>query len=143
MYNQIYRSNYSSFSIYIYIYIDLFYLYTFYFDFGGVYTILRFLIGVHLNRLTHTEIAKSEENKITAWRPINFRSSASGSAAHDKKVTTSFAIWDVVAGVPIDRKKDDIKKLVIKNYQEKIENMATNNTYHQGIQLAHQTIHVP
>lgn len=44
---------------------------------------------------------KSELMMIIALRPIFLRSSCSGSAAHERKVTTSFAICEVVAGVPV------------------------------------------
>ena len=37
---------------------------------------------------------------MTAFRPAFLRSSCSGSAAQFKNVTTSLAIWEVVAGVP-------------------------------------------
>ena len=63
--------------------------------------IFLFLIGVHLKRFTYKEIAVSAEKRITALRPIFLRSSCSGSAAQERKVTTSFAIWLVVAGVPV------------------------------------------
>jgi hypothetical protein len=35
------------------------------------------------------------------FMPMRFLSSCSGSAAHVRKVTTSFAIWLTVAGVPV------------------------------------------
>lgn len=44
--------------------------------------------------------AKRAERTMTLCMPIFFRSSCSGSAAQDRKVTTSFAICVVVAGVP-------------------------------------------
>ena len=62
--------------------------------------IFLFLIGPHLKRLTYKLIAKSVEKMITALIPYFFLSSCSGSAAQLRKVTTSLAIWEVVAGVP-------------------------------------------
>ena len=58
------------------------------------------LMTDHLWRLTYSEIAVKAENKMTAFRPAFLRSSCSGSAAQFKNVTTSLAIWEVVAGVP-------------------------------------------
>jgi hypothetical protein len=58
------------------------------------------LIGPHLNRLTQMETAVRAVRMMIVWKPILLRSSNSGSAAHDKKVTTSLAICDAVAGVP-------------------------------------------
>lgn len=55
----------------------------------------------HLNRFTQIEIPKSTDRMQTAWNPIFFLSSSSGSADHWRKETTSLAIWDVVAGVPV------------------------------------------
>lgn len=46
-------------------------------------------------------MANIVEKRITAFKPIFLRSSCSGSAAQFKKVTTSLAIWEVVAGVPV------------------------------------------
>lgn len=54
----------------------------------------------HLKRLMYKLIAVNAEKRMTALRPIFFRSSCSGSDAQFRKVTTSFAICDVVAGVP-------------------------------------------
>ena len=58
------------------------------------------LMTDHLKRFTYKLIAVSAEKRITAFRPIFFRSSCSGSAAQFRNVTTSLAICDVVAGVP-------------------------------------------
>ena len=54
----------------------------------------------HFARLTYKLMAVSAENRITALSPIFLRSSCSGSAAQWRNVTTSLAIWEVVAGVP-------------------------------------------
>ena len=56
---------------------------------------------LHLNRLTYMLIANSDEKMIRAFTPVFFLSSCSGSAAQWRKVTTSFAIWEAVAGVPV------------------------------------------
>lgn len=65
--------------------------------------IFRFLIGDHLNRLTYRLSKVKAEHKITALMPYCFRMSCSGSAAQLRKVTTSLANCDVVAGVPVTR----------------------------------------
>ena len=57
----------------------------------------------HLKRLTYKLMAVRAENKMTALRPVFFRSSCSGSAAQFKKVVTSLANCEVVAGVPMMR----------------------------------------
>jgi hypothetical protein len=67
--------------------------------------IFLFLITVHLNRLTYKLIAVNAEKRMTALSPIFLRSSCSGSAAQFKKVTTSLAIWEAVAGVPVENVK--------------------------------------
>ena len=58
------------------------------------------LTPAHFARLTYRLIAVKAENRITALSPIFLRSSCSGSAAQWRNVTTSLAIWEVVAGVP-------------------------------------------
>lgn len=45
-------------------------------------------------------MAVSDERIMTACIPIRFLSSCSGSEAKERKVTTSLAIWEEVAGVP-------------------------------------------
>ena len=62
--------------------------------------IFRFLIGDHLNRLIYRLSTVKAEHKITALMPYCFRISCSGSAAQLRKVTTSLANCEVVAGVP-------------------------------------------
>ena len=58
------------------------------------------LMPAHFARLTYKLIAVKAEKRMTAFSPIFLRSSCSGSAAQWRKVTTSLAIWEVVAGVP-------------------------------------------
>jgi hypothetical protein len=65
--------------------------------------IFRFLIGDHLNRLTYRLSKVKAEHKITALMPYCFRISCSGSAAQLRKVTTSLANCEAVAGVPVTR----------------------------------------
>lgn len=66
----------------------------------GYSRIFRDLITDHLKRFTYREIAVNAEKRMTALRPAFLRSSCSGSAAQFRNVTTSLAIWEVVAGVP-------------------------------------------
>ena len=74
-------------------------------DIENEYTpIFLVLIGAHLKRLMYTLMAVREARMITALSPSFFLSSCSGSAVHARKVTTSFAIWLVVAGVPSPQK---------------------------------------
>lgn len=80
------------------------------------------------------EIAKREEKRMTAFNPYFFRSSCSGSEAHDRKVTTSFAIWLVVAGVP-----DSMG--CVSQFPNTSEIM--DGVYHRGIQLGRQRGHEP
>ena len=67
---------------------------------GGDSPIFLDLMSDHLKRLTYREMAVRAEKRMTAFRPAFLRSSCSGSAAQFRNVTTSFAIWEVVAGVP-------------------------------------------
>ena len=62
--------------------------------------IFLFLITVHLKRFTYMLRAVKVEKRMTALIPIFLRSSCSGSAAQLRKVVTSLAICEVVAGVP-------------------------------------------
>lgn len=80
------------------------------------------------------EIAKREEKRMTAFNPYFFRSSCSGSEAHDRKVTTSFAIWLVVAGVP-----DSMNCVSWFPNTNEVSSMA----YRRDIQLGRQREHVP
>lgn len=57
-------------------------------------------MGVHLNFLTQMERPVKAVKMMTAWSPIFFRWSSSGSEAQERKVVTSLAIWDEVAFVP-------------------------------------------
>ncbi|RUP51286.1 hypothetical protein BC936DRAFT_149014 [Jimgerdemannia flammicorona] len=54
----------------------------------------------HLKRLSQIDRPVKLTKIIIAFIPSFLRSSCSGSAAQDKKVTTSLAIWEAVAGVP-------------------------------------------
>ena len=63
--------------------------------------IFRFLIGDHLKRLIYKLSIVKAEHIITALMPYCFRMSCSGSAAQLRKVTTSLAICEAVAGVPV------------------------------------------
>jgi hypothetical protein len=63
--------------------------------------IFLFLMTDHLKRLTYKLSIVSAEKMMTALIPYFFLSSCSGSAAQLRKVVTSLAIWEVVAGVPV------------------------------------------
>lgn len=61
----------------------------------------RFLMTDHFALLTYKLIAVIVLRMMTACIPIFFRKSNSGSEVQDKKVVTSFAICEVVEGVPV------------------------------------------
>jgi len=93
------------------------------------------LMPVHFARLTYKLIVVKAEKRMTAFSPIFLRSSCSGSAAQWRKVTTSLAIWEVVAGVP----GGGGKQLFGGNELRYLR----NNTYHHRVRPVRQKGHAP
>ena len=86
----------------------------------------------HLCLLTYRDSAVRVEKRIMALRPVFFRSSCSGSAAQLRKVTTSLAICEVVAGVPISK---HVSRTTI--------SAGSHEAYHRRTQRVRRREHAP